>query len=156
MKHSGLVVWAFICVAVAAMVVFAVGHTRQYNGNDITVTTGSSDLIEVTAREAVNLEAASGSLFMLTGPNGETLVGNPEKSRPLGWNGDKYIVLKTTQISSGKWVVEEGSALTLHFTANGSLTIEKGLKGGSLFLLILGFAAATFAVWLLGYAVMEG
>jgi hypothetical protein len=156
MKH-GRVYWVLFCLVAWVVVVYIIGHDRKYSGTDVTVTTSAWDQIEVTAKKTANVEAASGEFFMLTHPDGETLFGHPEKS-PLGWSKSKYIVLKPTQISvsGGKWDVEVGSDLILHFTTDGNLNVVTSLKPSSLVLLRFAAAGIIFILWLAGFVGTHG
>lgn len=142
------VYWGLFCIVACAVLVYIIGHNRQYSGTDVTMTTSSWDLIEVTAKREAKVEAASSSLFMLTRPDGETLAGYPERSVPLGWGGSKYIVLKPTQIS-GRWDVEVGNGLTMHFTSDGDMDVVRSLKTSSLITLMLVTATLVFIFWLM-------
>lgn len=154
MKQIKPWLWSFICIFLFGFFLWLLNEEDVYTGNDINVEVGSYNYIVIDAVEPVTLEAASESFFVLRDPEGKVFVIGKPALPPLGWQSDAYFKAEAQVVPADKLLVEQGSAVTVHFTSETSMTMEVVLKQESKIFLVVFLFLMIFLIWLLGLWVL--
>lgn len=119
-------------------------------GKNVTFSTSDGNQF-VTAKPAT-IEVASSNFFLLRNKKTSEVVSGLPKPKPLGWSSDEYYTAGPVDFVAGTWIVEKGSEVTVHLTAevdiNTTESKDNELRMWTTVVLLL----VGFVVWLLGLA----
>lgn len=144
--------WTLVLFGIYMLCVWYFTRKQVSKGSKLILTVGEDWNVLIEGSSAIQVVAASGSIFELRLEGHKDVVFGTPADPPLGWNGNYYLA-NTQTMKPGKWWMMRGSA-QLSLSSETEMTVSLGREIYKMTSDILVSLAAFILLWLTGMVIM--